>query len=104
MRFSNEIIALLAAASFGTVSAAPVAAPEAEAAPHNYFRSRYGYDGYGPYGGYRAPIIIGPWKRNEGIKPAPVIKREIKATTITKRNDPNWKPNEQGPRREYPWF
>lgn len=78
MRLSNEIVALVAATSFAAVSAAPVPAPEAEAAPHNFFRNRYG-------GGYASPhfVHVGTWKRDAPA--AAPVKRD--AVPIKKRDE-----------------
>jgi hypothetical protein len=83
MRVSSGVLALIA---FCSVSAAPVAVAEAEAAPHNYFSSRYGYDGY------RTPhfVEVGRWKRDASVK----------AGTVVKRDGPEWRPNEQETRCE----
>lgn len=83
MRVSGGVAALIA---FGSVSAAPFAVAEAEAAPHNYFRSRYGSDGY------RTPhfVEVGRWKRDANVEAGPVVKRD----------GPEWRPNEQETRCE----
>lgn len=69
MRFSNELVALVAVLSFGAVTAAPVAVPEANAAP-TFTRNRYG-------GGYNSPhfVQVGSWKRDVPAK-APMKKRQ----------------------------
>jgi hypothetical protein len=86
MRFTNELIVLVAATYFSAVAAAPAAAPEAISGPHNYFGDKYG-DGYGDRrgdrhgdrhgGGWATPhfVQVGSWKRDTTAK-AQVQKRD----------------------------
>jgi hypothetical protein len=98
MRFSNELVALVAASSLSFVSAAPIAAPEANPEPHNYFRGGRGGDGNRGYRGYATPhfVSVGSWKRDEAAKAAPVQKRSATVNAAPmKRDEPGYGPGDR---------
>jgi hypothetical protein len=71
MRFTIQLVAIFAAMFFSFINAAPVPDANANAEPHNFYRSRYG-------GGYATPhfLSVGSWKRDAPAKAAEVQKRQ----------------------------
>ena len=84
MHFSKELVALIATASFGAAIAAPAAAPEADPAPHNYWRWRYGHEAAPHY------AHVGTWKRDA-----------IAKSPVRKRDEPEYGPGERGYRSKF---